>query len=226
MSLATALADLADRFRGKRDRSHRTGHLLIAGTGRAGTTLMVRIFTRLGLDTGFTAEDISEVEGNVGRAGLEHPISPETAVTLPAIIKSPLVVDVLEDGLKQGWLPVDCAIIPIRRLSDAASSRRAVRERAIERGMKPEWAPGGLWKTDDPSTQEPVLAVQLYLMLEALVAAEVPTTLVSFPRHAEDPDYFVRKVGPVMAERFGVTPAELRAAHAAETRLEYIGRYS
>lgn len=226
MTLASALADLGDRFRGRRNRTGKTGHLLIAGTGRAGTTLLVRIFTRLGLDTGFTAADIAEVDGNVGRAGLEHPISRETAPTLPAIIKSPLVVDVLDDGLRQGWLPVDCAIIPIRKLSDAASSRRAVRERAIEQGMKPEWAPGGLWKTDDPEAQEPVLAVQLYLMLEALVAADVPTTLVSFPRHAKDPDYFVRKIGPVLDERFGVTAGALRAAHAAETRTDYIGSYS
>ena len=32
-------------------------HVIISGTGRTGTTLMVQLLTNLGLDTGFTSDD-------------------------------------------------------------------------------------------------------------------------------------------------------------------------
>lgn len=40
-------------------RSTDDGHILIGGTGRAGTTLLVRWFTALGFDTGFTPEEVA-----------------------------------------------------------------------------------------------------------------------------------------------------------------------
>lgn len=199
------------------------GHLLIAGTGRAGTTLLVRIFTRLGLDTGFTEENIRAVEVNLGRAGLEKNVTRQRAAALPDIVKNPHVVDVLEDGLSNGWFRVDHAILPVRNLFAAAQSRRAVRERAIRAGADPATAPGGLWKTDDPAQQENVLAVQFHRTVELLVAHEVPVTLIGFPRLARDADYFVSVLGGLLDARYGVTPDALRAAHEAEVRRDFIG---
>lgn len=44
-------------------------HTIIAGTGRAGTTLLVRLFTRMGMDTGFNDSDTEMAEKSIGRAG-------------------------------------------------------------------------------------------------------------------------------------------------------------
>ncbi len=226
MKAGRAIHRLAGLFRGPGRGTKERGHVLIAGTGRAGTTFFVRICTRLGLDTGFSEKHIAAAEGNVGRAGLERRITRATIAKLPEIIKSPHVVDVLDAGLREGWLAVDCAIIPVRELTAAAASRRAVSERAAVLGQNPNDAPGGLWKTNDPAAQEAVLAVQFYKVVEALVAHDVPILFLSFPRFANEPDYLVEVLGDFFATRFGVDEAALRAAHAAEVRPELIGDHT
>jgi hypothetical protein len=203
----------------------RRGHLLIAGTGRAGTTLLMRILTRLGLDTGFTCGQFAAVEANVGRAGLELSVTRETAARLPAIIKTPHIADNIGEALAEGWLPLDRVLIPVRELGAAAESRRAASRRAEALGRNGLAAPGGLWKTREPERQEQELAVQFHKLVEALVAHEVPMTLLAFPRFAREPGYFLRVAGPYLEERFGVGAARLLAAHSEETRLEYIGSY-
>ena len=118
------------------------GHLLITGTGRAGTTLMMRIMINLGLDTGFRPEDIPAAEANIARAGLEHELKPDTADRLPAIIKTPLATDILHEALGKGWLNLWHTFIPVRNLQDAANSRRAAQRKADALGLDRATAPG------------------------------------------------------------------------------------
>ena len=202
--------------------SPRPGRLVIAGTGRAGTTALMRLFVRLGLDTGFTPEDVARVEGNVGRAGLERVPTRETIDAMPDILKSPILVDVLEDGLSEGWLEIARAIVPVRELGAAAQSRRDVRARAPAEGIDPDHAPGGLWRTDDPARQEEALAVAFHRTVEALVLHDVPTTFLAFPRFVRDADYLAERIGPLLAARYGVTDGALREAFVAEMRPDLV----
>jgi hypothetical protein len=51
------------------------GRILISGTGRSGTTLLVQYFTALGFDTGFTLEQaLSRVDPS--RGGARDPLEP------------------------------------------------------------------------------------------------------------------------------------------------------
>src|SRR5437660_11896971 len=69
-------------------------HVVISGTGRAGTTFLVQLLTHLGLNTGF---DIDKMEVHpIARAGLEMNIRDENA---PYIVKTPSLCDSLEDVL-------------------------------------------------------------------------------------------------------------------------------
>ncbi|MGI3183945.1 hypothetical protein [Nioella aestuarii] len=190
--------------------------IIICGTGRAGTTLLVRILTSAGMDTGFKPHRFKGVEENLGKAGLEKVVKRHKVDQLPQVVKAPLIVDVLPQLLKENWFEIGLAIIPIRDLAAAAASRKQVHRRAIEAGEDPAMVPGGLWKTDAPDNQHWVLAEQFYRTLEPLVAAEVPVVTMSFPRFAEDVDYFDRTLGPVLETRFGVDRERLRAAHAKE----------
>ncbi len=61
-------------------------HILITGTGRAGTTFMVELLTHLGLDTGFNADTVTGLKDEMGRAGLEKDIRNNDC---PFIVKSP-----------------------------------------------------------------------------------------------------------------------------------------
>lgn len=190
--------------------------IIICGTGRAGTTLLVRILTVAGLDTGFKTRRFQSVEDNLGRAGLERQVRKGNAAKLPLVVKSPQIVDVLPKLLAENWFPIGLAIVPMRDLSAAAASRAQVRDRAIAAGEDPALAPGGLWKTDAVENQHWVLAEQFYRTLEPLVAAEVPVVMLSFPRFASDAAYFDRMLGPVLEARYAVDRDRLRAAHAQE----------
>ena len=50
---------------------HRS-HIIITGTGRTGTTFLVQLLTNLGLETGFTRQNMALFEN--ARAGLEHDV--------------------------------------------------------------------------------------------------------------------------------------------------------
>jgi len=163
-------------------------HLIISGTGRAGTTFLVQLLTQLGLDTGFSHAD-SEVnlESN---AGMEWNIKQPNA---PYIVKSPALCTDLEELLETGAIVVDCAIIPIRDLYASAESRRTVQRNVKERGV-----PGGLILTENPRDQEAVLAMQMHRLVHALAKHDVPMIWLYFPRLVQDATYLYDKIKSVL----------------------------
>lgn len=180
-------------------------HVVISGTGRAGTTFLVQLLTRLGLPTGF-ADSSDGLFGNCS-AGMEWDIG----AGAPYIIKSPRLCEYLDEALAQGTVVVDHAFVPMRSLYSAAESRRDVSRRsAVE---FPVGAPGGVWRTADPARQEDVLALQLYKLMFTLAKWNVPTTLLHFPRFVHDAAYLYDKLGPLL----GATRREDFAAAFAKT---------
>ncbi len=196
------------------------GHILITGTGRAGTTLLVRIFTRLGLDTGFTQEDIAKIEKREGKAGLEKNLKFAKKRKLPEIIKSPQATDNLQDCLEEGWCKIDHCIIPVRELSVTAKSRELVHQRAKADPSDP--VPGGFWKATNREEQEVVLAKQFFSVVYPLAAYEIPTTFLAFPKFAKDPQHFLNTLGPLLSSRYGKTKEEILAAYNKEVRQDFI----
>ncbi len=160
-------------------------HVIISGTGRAGTTFLVQLFTALGLDTGFSSPGdgiFPECD-----AGMEKDLSDPNA---PYIVKSPHLCLTLEALLSQKIVVIDHAIIPVRKLEHAAESRRRVSRR--NNPSNPTSVNGGLWGTDNPALQEDVLSRRFHDLVHALVSHEVPTTFVHFPRIVTDADYLYR----------------------------------
>jgi hypothetical protein len=186
-----------------------TDHILIAGTGRAGTTLLVQVFTLLGFDTGYSEEQALRGVDDISKAGLEHCVLGEP--DLPQVIKSPWLSDQIEDALDRG-LRVSVAIIPLRDLFEAAESRRHVYRLAMSANLNALAHPGSLWKVKDPMEQESVLAVELYRFLEPLVARNVPIVFLSFPRFAEDAGYFYDQLSSIF-EQHGVSREMAHAVH-------------
>jgi hypothetical protein len=185
------------------------GHIIISGTGRAGTTLLVQIFTHLGFDTGFEKAVSLKAVDRISHAGLERSLlSPQ----LPYVVKSPWFVDEIDQVLKERTRKIKAAIIPIRRLHEAAESRRRVWREAKARGLDPLRHPGTIWKTEDPAEQEAILAIQLYNMLESLISHGVPTYCISFPRFARDGAYLYRALQPIFAKH-GISEREVVAEH-------------
>lgn len=167
-------------------------HVIISGTGRAGTTFLVQLLTELGLDTGF-ADSTSSLLPNCN-AGMEWDIRHPDA---PYIIKSPWLCDYLDNVLQEEDIIIDHAIIPVRDLYSAAESRRDVTKRT-DPSLYPGEIPGGLWHTDIPEQQEAILAHQLYKLIYTVAKNDIPLTLLYFPRFIYDPKYLYEKLSFVL----------------------------
>lgn len=161
---------------------------IITGTGRAGTTFLVRLLTELGLDTGFTRETWRKDFHEHSQAGLEHDI---TAPDAPYIVKNPALCTELAPLLAAGVVEIDHAFIPIRELNAAALSRARI-------GGANGNVPGGLWLTDDPAGQQAALATVFHGLVHTLVAHEIPFTFLHFPRLVQEPRYAFQQLGPVL----------------------------
>ena len=118
-------------------------HAIITGTGRAGTTFIVQLLSRLGKDTG---GDGLFPFNQIARAGLEFNIRKASA---PYIVKNPAICSYIDEVLSNKEIVIDHAFIPIRHLDAAARSRAAVQE--LHGISMP--VPGGLVFTDDPESR-------------------------------------------------------------------------
>jgi len=161
-------------------------HIIISGTGRSGTTLLVQLLSHMGLPTGAFEGKLSGISP-VSHAGLEYDIRKDDA---PYIVKSPVMCAYLPKALAADVV-IDYAIVPIRSLTAAAESRRDVVRRHAWQG-DPMALPGGLFGTREPRDQEAKLAELLYGLLHTLALHEIPVVLVEFPRLVRDPDYLFR----------------------------------
>ena len=200
------------------------GHILITGTGRSGTTLLVQYFTALGFDTGFTPEQIERRIDDVSHAGLETPLS---ADPLPYVAKSPFYTGSPGNALDAGDVEVAACIVPMRDLFAAAESRRRVSAAAEAAGKDPASARGGLTfqAQKRPKKQEERLAVQFYKLLHALVRHDVPTYFLNFPGFANGERDLYADLEPLLAAH-GVTSEESAAALASVARVELISDFS
>ena len=188
------------------------GKIIITGTGRAGTTFLMQLLTELGLDTGYTRETWREDYNVHCAAGLERDLADPKA---PRIVKSPAFCETLPALLAGGGVIVAHAIIPVRALDEAASSR-------IWIGGRGKTA-GGLWGTTNALRQKSVLAENFHQLMHTLAVHDIPHTLLDFPRFARDEDYTRRKLQWLLADIDAVTFA---AAFNRVSRPELIHNFS
>lgn len=181
-------------------------HVVISGTGRAGTSFLVELLTHLGLDTGFTTDELAKRKSLLARAGLEHDIRRPNA---PFIVKSPWFCDYSEEILRRDDISIKHVFIPMRDLQAAAESRRFVTAQTVAAmplldrvryRLFPKGLVGGIWQTTDASRQEEALLEQVYKLMLSLSATTVPVTLLRFPQIVNDPAYLFEKLRPILGQ--------------------------
>ncbi|HVU36311.1 MAG TPA: hypothetical protein VHE61_22935 [Opitutaceae bacterium] len=163
-------------------------NVIITGTGRAGTTFLVRLLTALGQDTGYDTQSWRADYFPHCSAGLEHDLADAGA---PYIVKNPELCVTLDGILAAGGVIVDHAIIPVRDLEEAARSRARI-------GGENGTVPGGLVGTGDPKHQGEVLAERFHRLVQTLVTHDIPYTFLLFPRFVSDAEYAFSKLSAAL----------------------------
>ena len=198
-------------------------HLFIAGTGRTGTSFLVRYLAELGLDTHIVRNGTNGWHEKA-RAGLEDLPIPDRPELLPYVVKSPWLSECIDSVLADPSIHIDAVLLPVRSLTEAATSR-AVLERQAVHAHSPAlshqgrpWqthgiTPGGMVFSLDPVDQARLLAVGFHNLVQRLVQAGVPIVFLDFPRITQDWRYLLAQLLPYLPD-----PVDENAARAAHRR--------
>lgn len=186
---------------------------LVTGTGRAGTTFLMNLFTTLGLPTGFSATEVAKAELTSSHAGLEH--------AQPArgrdIVKAPEAMTHLDHYVNYHknhphehayfrWF-----VVPMRDPHEVAESRSKAPQKR-----------GGYWAGAHNMTQmleknNAMLAHMFYYLSNE--DQEVIT--LAFPRDVFDSEYMYRRLKPIM-DHYGIGNDTFINAHANVANPNYV----
>jgi hypothetical protein len=207
-------------------------HLVIAGTGRAGTSFLVRYLTELGLDT-VLARNGKQAEWDAdANAGFENLLI--SGANLPYVVKSPWISEYVDQILDEKRFKIDAFIVPMRDLVEAATSRVVLEQRSIHQHnpwmaeeLGKTWetygrVPGGLVYSLNPLDQARLLAVQFHRLVLKASEAGVPLIFPVFPRIATDWQYLYQCLQPILPSEITEDMARVthaRVADAAKVRV-------
>ena len=164
-------------------------HAIITGTGRCGTTALIRILTHLGLDTGFSIEEVNALKD--AQPGLEFDPRLHPYEQMPYIIKSPIFCIDIRNYLSNKQMVIDHLFIPIRCLFQAAESRRRINK-----------GDGGLTGTRSLKVgdQEEILLHRLYNLLLIASSKMIPVTFIKYPLLTVNSKYLYDKLKPILKD--------------------------
>ncbi|MHA2066472.1 MAG: hypothetical protein ACXABY_19040 [Candidatus Thorarchaeota archaeon] len=176
--------------------------LMIWGAGRAGTTFLIRLLTRLDLFTGYIPYKeggLKESEGGCefGIQSINDSETPPKDFVLKQFERSPFVLKVLVHGylakkvIFHYGIPIGHVIIPVRDHIEVAKSRMG------------ENIP---WAFMQATEGYQVLAADIVLgkTVEAVVLADIPMTFIRFPDIVKDEQYCWNKVNRVFSDSFDI----------------------
>jgi hypothetical protein len=173
----------------------------IAGPGRSGTTLLVRLFSEFGFRT--AAEN--ETFDVRAQAGFESRIDGTSEYELD---KDPWFYEYVNFIPPEALKRYELILIPIRNRQDAVVSRVSMERasRALEHESS-EWTwntwgvvPGGAVFGIDSDSVNRTLSSGLWDLIEACERLALPYKFIHFPKFAHDFEYFWSSLG-VLIER-------------------------
>lgn len=188
---------------------------VVTGTGRAGTSFIMEVFTKLGLPTGYFNADIERTKHNKCHAGLEKAVDLQKMRSASQsgiqIFKSPFLV--LKHNLDT-WVnetQVRHVIVPIRSLDDVAESR-----------SKQQKGCGGFWNgASNKEEQWKADAALLSNLFETLSAYSIPTTRLEFPDIISNASYVYKQLKPILS-CYNVSKNAFTRAHAQTRNLSLV----
>lgn len=159
--------------------------ILITGTGRSGTTFLIKLFSFLDFDTGYTKDNYHISISKNCNSGMEKNINASNYV-----LKNPLFLESIENICKNDKYNIKYVIIPIRDYKKSALSRVSHKNNN-----------GGLWKATNLDEQilyyNKLMANYMYMMAKY----EINTILLDFDKMVGDSEYLYNKLKIVLDEK-------------------------
>lgn len=159
--------------------------ILITGTGRCGTTFLIKLFTFLEFDTGFNKNNYESYIYSNCNSGMEKQYNANHY-----ILKNPTFIGNIRKILKDKSIKIKYVMIPIRDLKASAKSRN-------EHGNNN----GGLWNATDETSQiayyEHILSNYLYVSNKY----DIATIFIDFDRMIKNKKYLFDTLQIILQEK-------------------------
>jgi len=196
------------------------GKIVITGTGRAGTTFLVRLLTELGFSTGYAS--MWDGYRRDVRAGMEVHLDPASATAedvaaAPTVVKDPRLCHWLGRLVGSGRMAVRLVVVPVRPLAEAAESRRRTGLWWLPGDMVPDGTAPGEAPPPCASVQRQRmrLAEALGELVSTIHEYDLPHAFLRFPRLVDDGAYCYDRLRPILSE---YTPRAFLAVHERVAR--------
>lgn len=159
--------------------------IFITGTGRCGTTFLIKLFTFLDLDTGYNKHNYKNFINNNCNSGMERKYN-----DLFSIIKNPHIIMNIPHIIKDKNIKIKKIIIPVRDYIQSAKSR-----------VSHQYNAGGLWFANDEKSQlsfyKHIMSNYIYYMTKY----DIPTLFLDFDRMTTDKKYLYDKLSFILDEK-------------------------
>lgn len=157
--------------------------IIITGTGRCGTTFLIKLFSFLGYDTGYTRENYKANIFENCNSGMEREYNENYS-----ILKNPDFMEKWDKIIKD--INIKLVIIPIRDYKESALSRESHKFDA-----------GGLWNAGNMKEQliyyNKLMADYIFYMAKY----DIPTFFLDFNKMVNDKKYLFDKLNEIWLEK-------------------------
>ena len=163
--------------------------ILITGTGKCGTTFLIKLFSFLDFNTGFNRDNYKLAIFPNCNSGMER--RPEEIYTREYYIqKSPIYMMNIEKIVTNPSIKIKTVIIPIRDLKKSAESR-----------VRQQNKNGGLWNATDLQSQidhyKNIISNYIYISTKY----DINTIYIDFDKMINDKLYLFNKLKNILDEK-------------------------
>ena len=159
--------------------------ILITGTGRCGTTFLIKLFSFLDFDTGYNRENYNSSIYVNCNSGMERNYDDNYY-----ILKNPTFMSNIENIIKDTSIRIKNIIIPIRDLKMSAISR-------VKYGKET----GGLWNAEDELSQIDFYKNILINYIFISTKYNINTIFIDFDNMINDKAYLFNKLKFILDEK-------------------------
>lgn len=160
--------------------------IYITGTGRSGTTFLIKLFTFLGYNTGYNEANYDKFIFKNCNSGMERHYSAKCYV-----IKNPTIIFDIEAIVADPNIKIKYIIVPIRDYEESAQSR-------ARHGIM---TAGGLWRAQNVSEQVLLYHKMMANFVYSMTTHGLPTIFLSFDKMISDKQYLFNALKVILDEK-------------------------